>query len=142
MQRKHDVHPSPTEHNQDAAPRILSVHTAEPTKLRHTSLRIRMLLAVGPGSSCFLVVSATILHAPLLHQLQHQFPPVLSLRDHLPSLHVSTCAQEFQAFASLPHEPPAVHLNGPKGNNWQTPCSRTERTDSWTWMTTKRQLEN
>jgi hypothetical protein len=85
-------------------------------QLCDTPVRVRMLLAVGPGSSSLLVVSATILHAPLLHQLQHQLPALLSVRDHLPEMHVSADSEEFQEVPLQPHEPTTVHLNVLAGN--------------------------
>lgn len=87
-------------------------------QLRHTPLRFRVFLAVAPADSCVPVVSAAILYASVLHQLQHQLPSLLRVWHHFPTMYASTHTQEAEELVPLPLQSPAVHLDVLKGNNY------------------------
>ncbi|XP_075727225.1 uncharacterized protein LOC119165208 isoform X2 [Rhipicephalus microplus] len=68
----------------DAIPRLHRVHHAQPAQLRREDSRIRALRQQPAGAGLH-IAAATLLHAPLLHQLRRQLHPVQPGEPHFPA---------------------------------------------------------
>lgn len=72
---------------------------------------VRLFLHPGPQEHARpALVPAAVLHAPLLHQLQHQLPAVRDVRDHVPAVPAAAVAQGAEEHDQVPLQPPAVHI--------------------------------
>lgn len=64
---------------------------------------MRVLLHAGAQEHArSALVFAAVLHAPLLHQLQHQLPAVRYVRHHVPPLPATAAAQSAEKHDQVP----------------------------------------